>query len=142
MLPLDAVKMAGADMASPEPVLQMVAHFEALVDRFGEPGMTKKARPRVEALPVKDGGRAEPDLRYCGPALLGKPDPAYRFMLPSIENYRPGFEKTLASGRLGVSISANHKYPRACGPGIYAFIGGSYPWETLTSNFHPGKETV
>jgi oligoendopeptidase F len=34
MFPLDALKKAGADMASPEPILRTVAHFEALVDRF------------------------------------------------------------------------------------------------------------
>ncbi|BBO88938.1 oligoendopeptidase F [Desulfosarcina ovata] len=35
MFPLDALKKAGADMASPEPILETVAHFKALVDRFG-----------------------------------------------------------------------------------------------------------
>ena len=34
MFPLDALKKAGADMASPEPILRTVAHFKALVDRF------------------------------------------------------------------------------------------------------------
>jgi len=34
MFPLDALKKAGADMASPDPILRTVAHFEALVDRF------------------------------------------------------------------------------------------------------------
>lgn len=32
--PLDALKAAGADMASPQPILQTVKHFEELVDRF------------------------------------------------------------------------------------------------------------
>lgn len=32
--PLDALRRAGADMASPESILRTVAHFEALVDRF------------------------------------------------------------------------------------------------------------
>jgi oligoendopeptidase F len=36
MFPLDALKAAGADMASPEPILQTVAHFETLVDRFAK----------------------------------------------------------------------------------------------------------
>ena len=34
MFPLDALKKAGADMASPEPILQTVSHFGTLVDRF------------------------------------------------------------------------------------------------------------
>ena len=36
MFPLQALKNAGADMASPEPVLQTAAHFEGLVERFGK----------------------------------------------------------------------------------------------------------
>jgi oligoendopeptidase F len=34
IFPLDALKKAGADMTSPEPIVQTVFHFEALVDRF------------------------------------------------------------------------------------------------------------
>ncbi|WP_246804433.1 M3 family metallopeptidase [Desulfosarcina cetonica] len=33
--PLDALRQAGADMAAPEPILEAVAYFEDLVDRFG-----------------------------------------------------------------------------------------------------------
>lgn len=35
MFPLKALKKAGADMASPAPVLETVTHFEGLVERFG-----------------------------------------------------------------------------------------------------------
>ena len=34
MFPLDALKKAGADMASPEPILLTATHFEGLINRF------------------------------------------------------------------------------------------------------------